>query len=164
MASTITVFNCIGRFPGGHIRSLIYETSIETEDDLMARVVVDAHQTEETPGVMGRVYQIIIRRYIVCNDVGGGRLTKENRNLSVSYHEGTGASILESYLKQGDVVIVGEVAIFRMHDDPLHVMHDAIFADEGRTSPHRKSNANPGQKISRDGLGSKIIRYMKTHR
>jgi len=58
-------------FLWGRMKSLIYETPVETEEDLLARVLVDAQQIDETPGVMERVYQNMTRRYNVCNDVGG---------------------------------------------------------------------------------------------
>lgn len=48
---------------------LIYQTPAETEEYLLARVVVDAQQTKQTPGVTERVYKNIFRRYNVCKDV-----------------------------------------------------------------------------------------------
>ena len=53
------------------MKKLVYDTPVEAEDDVVARVVVAAGQIADTPGVIELVYQNIIRRYNVCNDVAG---------------------------------------------------------------------------------------------
>lgn len=55
----------------GRMKSMVYETPVETEEELLARVMVAAQEINGTPGVMERVYRNMIRRYNVCNDVGG---------------------------------------------------------------------------------------------
>ncbi|KAJ8877285.1 hypothetical protein PR048_021739 [Dryococelus australis] len=55
----------------GRMKSTVYEIPVETDEDLLARVMVAAQQIDGTPGVMRREYRNIIRRYDVCNDVGG---------------------------------------------------------------------------------------------
>ncbi|KAJ4442487.1 hypothetical protein ANN_04073 [Periplaneta americana] len=58
-------------FLWGRMKSLAYETPVETAEDLVARVVVGAGEVADIPGVIERVYQNIIRRYNACNEVGG---------------------------------------------------------------------------------------------
>ncbi|KAJ4432107.1 hypothetical protein ANN_20722 [Periplaneta americana] len=55
----------------GRMKSLVYETPVETAEDLVALVVVAAGEIADTPGVIERVYENIIRRYNACNEVGG---------------------------------------------------------------------------------------------
>ena len=61
MSSTITESDSIGLFPLGRMTSLVYGTPVETEEDLVARVVVAAGQIADTPGAIEGVYQNIIR-------------------------------------------------------------------------------------------------------
>ncbi|KAJ4434316.1 hypothetical protein ANN_22871 [Periplaneta americana] len=70
MASTITGFDSIGLFPlGSHEDFLVYETPVETAEDLVARVVVAAGEIADTPGVIEHVYQNIILRPVYVIDV-----------------------------------------------------------------------------------------------
>ena len=52
------------------VKIIVYETPVETEEELLTRVA--AQEIDETPIVMTRVYQNMIRRYNVFNEVGGG--------------------------------------------------------------------------------------------
>ncbi|KAJ4434221.1 hypothetical protein ANN_22769 [Periplaneta americana] len=56
----------------GRMKSLVYETPVETAAYLVVRVVVAAGEIADTPGVIERVYQNIIRRYNACNEVCEG--------------------------------------------------------------------------------------------
>ena len=40
-------------------------------EDLLARVLGAAQEIQQTPGVKEGVYQNMIRRYNVCNELGG---------------------------------------------------------------------------------------------
>ena len=54
----------------GHMKSLIYETPVETEMDL-GRIVAAAGCIEDDPGLFVRVQESILRRYQKCIDVQG---------------------------------------------------------------------------------------------
>lgn len=58
-------------FLWGHMKNLVYETPVETEEDLVARVMAAAYIIKHTPGLMGRVYDNMLRRYTLCNDHQG---------------------------------------------------------------------------------------------
>lgn len=55
----------------GHMKSLIYETPVETEMDLVGRIVAAAGCIADDPGVFDRVQESILRRYQKCIDVQG---------------------------------------------------------------------------------------------
>lgn len=63
--------NPLDFFLWGHMKSLVYETPVDTVEDLVARVLTAAQEIQQTQGVMERVYQNLIRRYTVCNEVHG---------------------------------------------------------------------------------------------
>ena len=71
MASTFAGFEPTRLFLWGHMKSLVYETPVDTVEDLVARVLTAAQEIQQTQGVMERVYQNLIRRYTVCNEVHG---------------------------------------------------------------------------------------------
>ncbi|KAJ8874554.1 hypothetical protein PR048_025417 [Dryococelus australis] len=54
-------------FLWSHMKGVIYETPVESEEELLARIV--AAGDLGIPGVSGRVRQNMIRRYRVCVDV-----------------------------------------------------------------------------------------------
>ena len=58
--------NPLDFFLWGHMKS-----PVETVKDLVARVLTAAQEIQQTQGVMERVYQNLIRRYTVCNEVHG---------------------------------------------------------------------------------------------
>lgn len=58
-------------FQRGRKKSLIYLTPVETEENLLVRVVDATQQVDDAPGVIERLYQNIIRRYQLCHDDGG---------------------------------------------------------------------------------------------
>ncbi|KAJ8885964.1 hypothetical protein PR048_012170 [Dryococelus australis] len=53
----------------GHIKGVIYETPVESEEDLLARIMAAADLG--LPGIGDRVYQKMVLRYRVCVDVTG---------------------------------------------------------------------------------------------
>ena len=53
-----------------HIKSLIYEASVESEMDLVARIAVAAGQIAENPRIFEHARQSILKRYQTCIDVG----------------------------------------------------------------------------------------------
>ena len=71
MASTIAGFNATRFFLRGHRKSLMYHIPVDTVEDLLSRVLGASQETQQTPGVMERVYQNMSRRYNVCNELGG---------------------------------------------------------------------------------------------
>ena len=53
----------------GHMKNLIYEIPVESEEDLLARVMAAADVGG--PEIDDRVYHNMIRRYRICVEVGG---------------------------------------------------------------------------------------------
>ena len=47
------------------MKSVVYETDIDSEEDLVARIVSAAAEVRETPGIFGRVRQSMARRCTV---------------------------------------------------------------------------------------------------
>ena len=59
-------------FLWGHMKSLIYKTPVELEEDLQMQVMVAADV--ELPGIGDPVYQNVVHRYHVCVEVPGGHI------------------------------------------------------------------------------------------
>jgi hypothetical protein len=55
----------------GHVKSLVYETPIESEQDLIGRIVEAFARISETPGVFDRVRQSLHRRLNACIGTDG---------------------------------------------------------------------------------------------
>ena len=51
------------------MKSLAYETPVESEEDLLARIMTAAHVG--LPGIGDRAFQDMVRRYRVCVEVTG---------------------------------------------------------------------------------------------
>ena len=68
MAYTIAGFNALDIFLWGHMKSLLYQTSVDTVENLLAQVLGTAQEIQKTPGVMEPVYQNMSRRR---NELGG---------------------------------------------------------------------------------------------
>ena len=62
---------CLDFFLWSYINSMVYETDIDFEEDLLARIVSAAAEIRKTPGIFGRVRQSTARRCTVCLDVNG---------------------------------------------------------------------------------------------
>ena len=58
---------CPDFFVWGYMKSMVYETDIDSEDDLVARIVSAAAEVKKTPGIFGSM----ARRCTVCLDVNG---------------------------------------------------------------------------------------------
>lgn len=55
----------------GHMKSLVYETPVESEEDLVARILAAAQEIETTPGTFDRMYTNMLRRINACIATGG---------------------------------------------------------------------------------------------
>ena len=55
----------------GHLKSLVYETPVNSCEDLIARIVAAAGKIRETPDVFANVRRSMIRRCETCIQVGG---------------------------------------------------------------------------------------------
>ena len=53
------------------MKSLVYETPVQSEEDLLARVLAAAESIQQTPGFVDRVYGNMRRRYTLCNEQQG---------------------------------------------------------------------------------------------
>ncbi|GBN03622.1 hypothetical protein AVEN_206132-1 [Araneus ventricosus] len=71
LASSLTRPQPTGLFFWGHMKSLVYETSVDSAEDLVARIVVAADKINTTPGIFERVRQSFLRRCELCNDTRG---------------------------------------------------------------------------------------------
>lgn len=60
-------------FLWGHTKTLIYEIPIDTEEDLVARIIAAANHIQNIPEVFERVRQSMFRRCRLCVEVNGGR-------------------------------------------------------------------------------------------
>ena len=50
----------------GHVKSLVYETPVQSEQDLIGRIVEASARIAETAGVFERVRQSLHRRFQAC--------------------------------------------------------------------------------------------------
>lgn len=64
--------NSLDFFLWGHIKSLVYTTPIENEDDLINRIIAACNTVRNTPGIFERVRSSMRRRAESCIIVGGG--------------------------------------------------------------------------------------------
>ena len=55
----------------GYIKSLVYETPVETEEELIARIVAAFDKVRNTPGIFARIRQSFINRCNLCIERGG---------------------------------------------------------------------------------------------
>ena len=58
-------------FVWGHVKSLIYDTPVDNEFELLARILVACDVIRETPGIFERVRQSFFRRCNACIENGG---------------------------------------------------------------------------------------------
>lgn len=63
--------NPLDFFVWGHLQSLVYETPVDTADDLVARIAVAAGAIQDTPDVFHRVRESLRRRCQLCRTTGG---------------------------------------------------------------------------------------------
>ncbi len=58
-------------FLWGHLKSLVYETPVESQEDLVARIVAAAGSIRDDPDMLNNVSASFIRRYNACVRVAG---------------------------------------------------------------------------------------------
>ncbi|PSN32148.1 hypothetical protein C0J52_23854, partial [Blattella germanica] len=63
--------NPLDYFLWGYLKSLVFETPVETDMELIARVVAACDVIRNTPGIFVRVRQNLVRRCQACIEVGG---------------------------------------------------------------------------------------------
>lgn len=66
--------NPIDFFLWGHLKTLVYATPVDRQEDLLARIQDGCDQIRNMPGVLGRVRNSMIRRCNVCIQVGGSHI------------------------------------------------------------------------------------------
>ncbi|KYN29267.1 hypothetical protein ALC57_01390, partial [Trachymyrmex cornetzi] len=64
--------NPLDYFLWGHLKSLVYTTPIENENDLRNRIVASCEAIRNTPGIFERVRQSLRRRLDGCIMAQGG--------------------------------------------------------------------------------------------
>lgn len=64
--------NPIDFFLWGHLKTLVYTTPVQSEEDLRNRIEDSCRVIRNTPGILERVRQSLIRRTNACIEVGGG--------------------------------------------------------------------------------------------
>ncbi|KAJ4434862.1 hypothetical protein ANN_23433 [Periplaneta americana] len=62
---------CLDFFLWGHMKQLVYETVVETEEDLAARITVAADAIADMPGIFERTRQSMVRRCTACIQANG---------------------------------------------------------------------------------------------
>ena len=58
-------------FLWGHMKTLVYDTPVESEMDLIGRVVAAAGDVADDQPMLSRVQQSFVRRCQLCIDTGG---------------------------------------------------------------------------------------------
>ncbi|KAJ4435877.1 hypothetical protein ANN_18497 [Periplaneta americana] len=71
VATSITGLNPTGFLLWGDMKRLVYKTSIDTAEDLVARVVEAAHVIRDNVGLFERCRHSTVRRYQLCNVFNG---------------------------------------------------------------------------------------------
>ena len=62
---------CVDFFLWGYTKSMVYETDIDSEEYLVARIVSAAPEVTETSSIFERIRQNMARRGTVCLDING---------------------------------------------------------------------------------------------
>ncbi|GBN74072.1 hypothetical protein AVEN_168703-1 [Araneus ventricosus] len=63
--------SCLDFFLWGHLKSLVYESPIDSDEDLVARISVAAGDVGEMPGVFEKVRRSLRRRCNACITAAG---------------------------------------------------------------------------------------------
>ena len=63
--------SCLDFFLWGYLKSLVYDTPLESEEELVARISAAAAEVRDMPGLFERVRQSLHRRCETCIQVGG---------------------------------------------------------------------------------------------
>ena len=53
------------------MKKLVYETVVETEEDLVARIIVAASTIADMPGIFERIRQSMVQRCTACIQANG---------------------------------------------------------------------------------------------
>ena len=64
-------YTCLDFLLCGHKKQLVYETGVETEEDLVARIIVAAGTIADMPGIFERTRQSVVRRCTACIQANG---------------------------------------------------------------------------------------------
>lgn len=56
----------------GHLKSLVYSTPVESEEDLVARILAACQMVQDMPGIFENVRRSLVRRCQLCIDRRGG--------------------------------------------------------------------------------------------
>ncbi|GBL99529.1 hypothetical protein AVEN_68805-1 [Araneus ventricosus] len=64
-------YSSLDYFLWGHLKSLVHATPVDSDDDPVARISVDAARVREIPAIFERVRQSLHRRCQACITVGG---------------------------------------------------------------------------------------------
>ena len=70
MGCEVTSHDSPSLFPWEYLNSLVFETPVETEMELVARIVAAYDIIPNTSGLIVRVRQNLVRRCHVCIEVG----------------------------------------------------------------------------------------------
>ena len=62
---------CLDFFLWGHMKQLVYEAVVETEEDLVTRITVAVGTIADMPGIFERTRQSMVRRCTACIEVNG---------------------------------------------------------------------------------------------
>ena len=63
--------NPLHYFVWEYLQSLVFETPVETDMELVARIVAACDIIQNTSGIFVRLRQNVVHRYLFCIDVGG---------------------------------------------------------------------------------------------
>jgi len=63
-------------FLWGHIKTLIYTSPVDSEEDLIARIVELAATIRQHPGIFEDIRQILLRRCRLCIEIGGRKFER----------------------------------------------------------------------------------------
>ncbi|GBL75441.1 hypothetical protein AVEN_63959-1 [Araneus ventricosus] len=63
--------NPLDFFFWSHMKSLVYETSVDSAEDLVARTIAAGDKINATPGIFARLLQSFLRRCELCNETRG---------------------------------------------------------------------------------------------
>ena len=71
MACEVTRPKSLHYFLWEYLKSLVFETPVETDMELVARIVAACDVIKNTPGIFFRVRQNLVLQCHVCIEVGG---------------------------------------------------------------------------------------------
>ena len=69
--------NTLHYFISEYLKSLLFETPVETDMELVARIVAAYDFIRNTPGILVRMLQNLVRRCHFCIEVGGRQFEQQ---------------------------------------------------------------------------------------